>query len=151
MTLDASNIAPGLWMGGKPPFDRAINVDILVLCAYELQPRQIASPCHVVRVPLHDDVLPMAAQPSVLRASAEVANALVSKRRVLVTCYAGMNRSGLITALALGRVTKLNAGEIIHRVRERRGINGVLSNPSFVAFIEQTIAGWRSSTPKAPR
>lgn len=53
---------------------------------------------------------------------------------VLVTCYAGQNRSGLVAALAL-MTLGMGARPAIERIRAARGPQA-LSNPSFVNMIQ---------------
>ena len=54
-------------------------------------------------------------------------------RRVLIRCQAGMNRSGLVTALVLMR-DKKSAKEAIQIIREKRDPDA-LSNPSFLDYL----------------
>src|SRR5690242_1643176 len=56
--IDMSNITPRLWVGGRPPFDRDLpDFDVLVLCAQELQPPELAFRRELVRAPLPDATL----------------------------------------------------------------------------------------------
>ena len=63
-----------------------------------------------------------------------VAEALGRRRRVLVACFAGRNRSGLVTGLVLKRIG-YSADQAIRLIREARG-ESALSNPSFVRYLE---------------
>jgi len=55
-----------------------------------------------------------------------VGDALMHGKRVLVTCWAGLNRSALVAGMALARASsansnhRLTADEIIARIRQRR-------------------------------
>jgi protein-tyrosine phosphatase len=59
-----------------------------------------------------------------------VVDALRNGQHVLVTCRAGLNRSGLVTALSLMMLGD-SAVQAIARVRAARG-ESALSNPTFV-------------------
>jgi hypothetical protein len=105
--LDATRIASGLWMGAKPETGRAVGesgFDLLVLCAEEYQPPTWDYPgVEVIHAPFDDnDLGPLPHEKATARRAAKrVANALREGSNVLVTCYAGRNRSGLVTGLAL--------------------------------------------------
>ena len=142
--LDASNIAPRLWMGSKPPFDRDLpKVDLLVLAAREVQPTQLAFHGTVYRCPLVDDHLELGAIAQALQCAHTVAQVLLQKKTVLVTCSQGRNRSGLITGLALGYVTRMTGDQIIELIRSRRSVSGVLSNQAFCGYLRKYIDGDR--------
>jgi hypothetical protein len=59
-----------------------------------------------------------------------------------VTCYAGLNRSGLISALALHMITEWPLPVIIDAIRAKRGPHA-LSNPRFVELLQQLVRGPR--------
>lgn len=119
--LDASNISTRLWVGGAPPFDRDLpEFDMLVLCAAELQPDRIAFHGTVVRCPIPDAALSAHDAMRVAVSSRLVAEAISGGRRVLVTCHAGLNRSALVAALALAKLTTMSAAEIIRLIRTNR-------------------------------
>lgn len=142
--LDASNIAPRLWMGAKPPFDRDLpKIDILVLAARELQPAKTAFHGALYHCPLVDDHLELTDIARALQCAHSVAAALLAKQSVLVTCSQGRNRSGLITGLALGYITRMTADQIIDHIRRRRTTSGVLSNQAFVEHLRKYIDGDR--------
>lgn len=137
--LDASNIARRLWMGACPPFDRDLpDFDLLVLCAHEIQPDQLGYRGRILRCPLPDGPLNTTQLHSAVAAAKGVASALTAGRRVLVTCAQGRNRSGLVTALALGMTTKASAATIIEAIRRRRRPDA-LTNPHFCAIIKRMI------------
>ncbi len=143
VTLDASNITPRLWMGGMPPIDRAIAADMLVLCAQEVQPQALAFRGTVLRCPIPDDTLERHELELVKLIASQVGHAIITGKKALVTCYAGLNRSALVTAFTLGFATRMSAEEIITRIRQRRGKDGVLSNPAFVKYIRDHIGAGR--------
>lgn len=143
--LDASNIAPRLWMGAEPPFDLDLpKVDVLVLCAQELQPARLAFHGTVLRCPLIDDYLEQSDIARALMTAHRVATLLVQNLRVLVTCAQGKNRSGLITGFALGHVTRMSADQIIELIKKRRNVSGVLSNQAFVGYLQKYVGDRRA-------
>lgn len=136
-TLDASNIAPRLWVGGRPPYDRDLpDFDMLVLCAEELQPPQLAFHGAVVRCPIPDGVLTNDHVRRVVIAARLVADSLVAGRRVLVTCAAGLNRSVLVASVALSMITARTADQLIRIMRQRRAPNA-LFNAHFQELLRQ--------------
>lgn len=150
--LDASNITPpsaggkasgprrSLWVGGKPPFDRDLpDFDVVVLCARELQPASLAFHGYVIRCPIPDDVLSPAEVRQVMITARLVADSLIARRQVLVTCSAGMNRSVLVASLALAHITRLTADELIRVMRARRHPSA-LYNKHFQALLRQFVS-----------
>ena len=136
--LDASNITRRLWIGGKPPFDRDLpEFDVLVLCAQEIQPRPKFHGL-TIHCPLPDSALDHKELHIALLGGKRVAEELVAGKRVLVTCAMGINRSALVTALGMSRVFKMNATQIIERIRERRNPL-CLSNAHFVKYLHRFI------------
>lgn len=129
---DASNVAPKLWVGAKPPVDRSYpTVDVIVLCAAEYQPEKFPHfDGRLVRAPIPDDALSSDELRRALAGGGQVADALTGGKRVLVTCAAGINRSALVAALGLGRVTKATADELITLMRLKRH-KDCLYNPHF--------------------
>jgi protein-tyrosine phosphatase len=145
-SYDCSNIAKRLWVGAVPPFDRDLpDFDVLVLCAKELQPAQLAFHGHVIRCPVPDGQLEMHELKRVLLSGRAVAENLRSGKRVLVTCAAGLNRSALVAALALGLVTRMPVHEILVLIRSRRKPD-CLYNKHFVEILERYIGNGRRVT-----
>jgi protein-tyrosine phosphatase len=135
--LDASNIARRLWVGSVPPFDRVLpEFDLLVLCAREIQPPEIAFRGTVLRCPIPDAVLAPRELSRTLVTGRSVATALLGGRRVLVTCAAGRNRSALVAGLALGLATTMPPPDIVALIRQRRSTD-CLSNPFFVDVLNR--------------
>jgi protein-tyrosine phosphatase len=139
-------VSANLWMGSAP--DCGANVregwDVLVLCAME---HQLPSNCFrgvkVLHVPLDDGRFVPANEILLARKAATVvARCLRDGQRILVTCYLGRNRSGLVCALALTRLGA-SADTAIATVRAARG-SEALSNPAFVQLIRQP---WPTSRP----
>jgi len=140
MNLDVSKIAPNLWQGSNPPHGpllRQAGFDVLVLCAYERQyPSSYFPGMQVLKVPLDDGhVVP---KEQAKRAGAEVARLVRAGKKVLVVCNMGVNRSGLVTALALWHLTGLPGSHCLLQVQQnRRAPSGMpaLCNPVFADFL----------------
>lgn len=132
--LDASNITKRLWIGGQPPLERDLPFDVIALCAAEVQPERVGFPRSIVRVPLHDRALSSFERRRALHGAQVVARELAGGKRVLVTCYAGLNRSSLVAGLALGMVTRMTAAQIVELIRARRS-EQALHNEHFVEYI----------------
>lgn len=143
MRVDASNISTRLWIGAAPPVDRDLpKIDTLVLCAMEIQPPRLAFHGRVLRCPLDDTELGHNELSMALIVSKEVSLDLMANKTVLVTCAQGRNRSALVAALALGRITRRSAAQIIEIIRSRRR-RDCLSNPHFVTYLEKFIPNER--------
>lgn len=111
---------------------------VLVLCAKEVQPSSRHFPYStVVRCPF-DDSLDEPLSRHTARMVTQTANLVAwhlrRERRCLVTCNAGLNRSGLVTALTLHLMTGFPGFECVRIVQEERP--GALFNPQFVRMIE---------------
>lgn len=133
--LDASSVTPQpawkLWIGGNPPADRDLpEFDLIVLCAAEHPGPLGAFHGRVIRCPLRVGPLDNAQARDALTASDVVARVLRARKRVLVACHAGLNRAPLVAGLALARLTRMSAAEIIETMRSRRHPSA-LSNPSY--------------------
>ena len=138
--MDCNNVATRLWVGAQPPVDRTLpGFDTLALCAEEFQPSRMAFEGLVIRSPLPDGVLTAPEITRALLASRAVAEALQRGDRVLVTCHAGINRSALIASLALARITRMSARDLVVLMRTKRHPQA-LSNPHFV-YILQSVVG----------
>lgn len=122
--VEASEIAPRLWMGSRPPPGpklRQCGVDIVVLCASEYQPQSGWYPgVEVQRIQLDDSTLSGVEALEAFGLAAQLAKSLKRNRRILVTCMAGRNRSGLITALALTQYIGCSGVDACQLVRSRR-------------------------------
>ncbi len=157
MTVFRTEVVRGLHQGGRSDavdmlreweYDHGQphhlpRFDALVLCAEEVQPdaammgkwpRNKPQP-PILRVPLRDEEVPLSPQQRamVTRAAREVARRVGKHQRVLVTCAMGLNRSGLVTALAL-RALGATSRDAVTLVRKARGPLA-LSNSSFEALV----------------
>jgi len=142
-------IIPGLYQGSKPPYGTALSelgIDMLILAAREIQPASVYYPdVEVVRAPIDDlpGEKPLDRQGLhwVVGAARRAANALSEGKRVMVTCAAGMNRSGLVTAVTLIMHKGLSGRAAIELIRRTRrwGEDGYkpLSNPQFVQMLSR--------------
>jgi protein-tyrosine phosphatase len=145
--VDAHLVCGTLYQGSYPCPVPSIrdNVDTLAFTAIEYQPRHWWRAIRVIRARLHDDDMPMERRErrQALLAAEKVRDRLDKGDRVLVTCYAGLNRSGLVCALALMAPTlepsktpgNFSAHDAIKAVRRARGPLA-LSNDYFVSFLE---------------
>lgn len=145
--LDATPIAPGLYQGGKPPPGpevRECGFQVLVLTAEEYQPRGAEFPgVFVVHAPNDDAGTPITAAQwaTAVRAAELVAKAVKKGERVLVTCYAGRNRSGLVSALSLHMLTGISGAEAARLVKAQR--EHALTNRWFLAALFRVPASRR--------
>lgn len=145
---DATPISPRLWIGSAPPFDRDLpSVDVLVLCAAEVQPEHLAFHGEVIRCAIPDAPLDPSQLELVLKTSVTVARAIIEGKRVLVTCAKGRNRSALVVAFSLHQLTTMSGLEIVAHIRRLRGTTA-LRNRWFVAKIVEIVGDGR---PKARR
>ena len=147
---DADEVATRLFVGSKPPPGAHPQYDAIVLAAIEYQPPANLFPgTEVIHAPFddapgrlmsHDEIV------TATKAAARVARRLRAGRRVLVTCAMGLNRSGLIAALAMHDVYGMSADEIIKRLRRARGA-WALSNPNFEKLLRVVISVKQTPAP----
>ena len=135
-------ILPGLWIGSAPPPGRVLpllGVDTLVLCAKECivdqSPPEQYGVRNVVYAPFSDSGnRPTAAEFKAAEWAAEqVVDSVESRRRCLVTCFQGRNRSGLVCAIALQRMSGWSGKRAADWIRDRR--DGALTNMYFYAYM----------------
>lgn len=138
--LDVTRIAPHLYQGSRPAIGASVRrcgFDVLVLTAKEWQPPDSAYPgVSVLRVPLVDQNLPLTEQAwlAALGMSRRVALELADGKRVLTTCHAGLNRSGLVNVITLHRLTGISGKKLVRYLRATRP--GALSNTHFASTAE---------------
>lgn len=147
--IDASEIAPGLWQGSIPPRGKKLSrlgFDLLVLAAREWQfSPELYHDVQVINAPNDDneDLYPLTRDKLLmaLQAAREVAETVSQGGKALVTCAAGMNRSGLVSALALHLLYGWSGARCIREVRVKRGLGKdgyvPLSNDKFVAVLRR--------------
>lgn len=132
----ASRIYPRLWQGNMHCLQRSIvaQFQVVVLCAAEVQPSlsDFPSGVKIIRCPLHDVEKPLHPTDAsrVMHTAQRCARSVLRDRRTLITCNAGLNRSGLVMATTLHLLTGQPGFECARIVRERR--NGALFNRAFL-------------------
>jgi hypothetical protein len=143
--LDADEIADRLWQGAMPPTGprvRRAGFDVLVLCSEEYQPAPALFPgVRVIHAPNEDaPSLSDVQWQTVLGASVGVAEAIREGAKVLVTCTAGLNRSGLVSALTLIHLAEgtVSASEVVAQIQGRREM--ALCNDAFVELIHAYVS-----------
>lgn len=153
--LDTSRVAGNLLIGSFPHTGDAVSAHahILVLCAKELQPAGYVYPgVKVLHAPLDDsgNAMTIREKHTARAAARAVRTYLDAGKVVLVTCHMGLNRSGLVCALALMQPWAVRGGvrmdssnpacltsdQAIQLVRRARG-QYALSNPEFTRFLAQ--------------
>lgn len=127
--------------------------DVVVLCAREIQPPSSHFslwPClTVLRCPLDDnDLMGLTEDEERMTAviSHDVRLAVENNRRTLVTCHLGINRSSLVTAMALTQLTGCSGEDCVRWVRRRRP--GTFTNQDFVRRLQRIPR--RRNTPCLP-
>lgn len=141
--MDVSQIYDGLWQGAHPPIGTLVKdsgFSLLILCAREYQPPANNFPgIEVFYAPNKDNfIIPPSRETlnSALQAANKAVEFLQRKKQVLVTCWAGINRSGLVSAIILHKllnVSGITACSIIERQRT------VITNPQFLKCLSAII------------
>lgn len=124
-----SLIVDNLWTGSLPMPGEADDFDAVVsVCSERYKPH---SPVVVLYAPFKD--CPEVPSVTYLATIARSINALTMRGRVLVHCRAGLNRSGLVTALAL--VDRGMSGEDAVALLRKQRHEAVLCNEVFERFL----------------
>ena len=131
---NATEVIPRLWQGGKPA-PGCYSFDLIVLVDDEYQPEASSFPCsRVLRIPLSDYRLPTPEEYVQARLVAETVVAWYrAGNKILVTCGAGLNRSGLITGLTM-KMLGYQQDDLIRLIRQARG-DRAIRNTGYLAFI----------------
>lgn len=165
--IEATLIHPGLWQGSRPPFGFSLKragFNMVVLCAEEFQPPHVMPAgfdtllrgmapfpdVEVVYAPNDDSFSTPPSREQLktaITAAQQVTEVIKAGGKVLVTCWQGKNRSGLVSALALHKLLGISGFQAIHRVRARR--RRALSNPYFVEALMR-IEATQGQDPKPP-
>lgn len=143
--FSADELYPGLWQGSAPPtgtFLRERGFTHLALCAFEHQPAPADRyfPCVDVFYAPNDDNfegLTRAQASLALTTARKVANAVQDGGKVLVTCRMGINRSGLVSAIALHILTGKPGVACVRVVQSKR--RRALRNPAFVEMLGRLV------------
>lgn len=139
MRLDLDHIIQNLYQGAAPPFGETVaklGFDTLVLCAKENQRDDLYPGVEVVLAPGDDDCrvnCMMRDLPTWQQAAQIVVERVNAGKKVLVTCMAGLNRSGIVTALALRQLTDWTGVEIVEHIQTIREM--ALCNDTFAEYI----------------
>ncbi|MFE9170517.1 dual specificity protein phosphatase family protein [Streptomyces kebangsaanensis] len=136
-----SEIVPGLWMGGHEFRGHGGRLELAVVRdEFDLVQTLLRLPGHGPDPGVEHHVWPIPDGPldgtqlaGVMRLARAACDALEQGRRVLVRCYSGYNRSGLVVAHALIRQGR-SADEAIRLVRARRS-PWALHNELFVDYL----------------
>lgn len=141
VAADLSAIIPGrLWQSGTLEAEGAMEAIrdagityVVNLCGDGpvLSPPDPLRPFTEVRWEIDDGPLPDLDQLDAV--VSRVCAAIQQGERVLVHCYAGLNRSGLVNALVVRRLKGVSGAELVAYIRRRRP--GALSNRRFVQHI----------------
>lgn len=137
---DASEIYPNLWQGAIPPrgkFLASKGFDVLILATREHQDAGWYDNIEIVHAPSNDDDRPHRIHefiPLWKETAKRVAGLVRAGKKVLVTCLAGHNRSGIIVAFALHELTGKNGFECVEHIRSRRD-EFALNNLAFVEYL----------------
>ena len=126
-----------LYQGEAPKGRVRGQFDAVVLAAEEYQPdARTFGVREIIRAPLDDSGKPLTAREAknILEAASLVAHRVRQGKRVLVTCWMGLNRSGVIVAQAL-KLLGMSTENAIRHVKRARG-QFALSNESFVDFLK---------------
>jgi len=126
-----------------PPEDAFEIFDVVVFCAEEAQPRGIHEPPgkHAVFVPMDDNLYRPIDYPSAKvldKVAAECVQQILMGRKVLSSCWAGANRSGLVSAMTLMKLKGMTGSSAVRHIQKRRKPKEVdaLANPMFVQFLQ---------------
>lgn len=139
MSYTAHKILDGLFQGGMPPPGDGLakaGIDVLVLSAKEHQDSGAYEGITVICAPGDDDARRHRLDRFIggWRAAAlQVVEHVKAGRRVLVTCMAGQNRSGLIVSLAVRELTGWSGPKIVEHVSRSRPF--ALNNKTFADYI----------------
>lgn len=130
---DYNEVYPRLWVGShQGSRDETDQFDLIVHCAEGLRPDP-KNKKKSYHDGFHDAELNESAEFKI-RCNAElVLREWKAGKTVLVTCAAGLNRSGVVAAYALCLLGVLPEFAIA-KVRKARGV-GAISNESFVRFL----------------
>lgn len=135
--MSADEILPGLWMGDFGSRLDAGNIDLVINLAQADD--QFSEPFGKGNMhwEIADGPLPdMGKMQSFVNI---VTEALCEGETVLIHCNAGVNRSGLLTALVVREMENLTGIEALELVRSRRPrgpFPNIVCNPAFEAYVK---------------
>ena len=126
-----------------PSILKSTEIDLLILAAKEYQPNYIKgvgfSQIDKIYLPLRDTILLSPKQykrtiNDAKQAALHAANYIKQGKNVLSTCWAGWNRSGLISGFTLANLTGADGPQIVKHIRKHRSVSA-LSNPLFASAV----------------
>lgn len=131
-------IVAGLWQGGEnsPPTFQSqdgANYEFDAIATIVPNIALFQLPVEQMRLDLLDTAIDRSQIPAILDTADWVFENWQSGKQVLVRCQAGMNRSGLIIALALMK-DGASASEAIATIRDKNSM--ALSNSAFISFLK---------------
>jgi protein-tyrosine phosphatase len=138
---DFDHIVENLFQGAAPPYGDAVaklGFDTLVLCAKENQREDLYPGVEVVLAPGDDDCREhrmMRDLPTWQQAAQLVVDRVAAGKKVLVTCMAGLNRSGMVTALALHQITGWSGEDVVEHIQASRDM--ALCNDTFATHLRK--------------
>lgn len=124
----ASEVAPGLYIGGFPRYPERLHddgIDVLVLAAAEFQPHDTDFPgVEVIHAPWpkHKGEPSRSQIYVAVDAANQVQDKLDEGKTVLITCWLGKHRSGLITAFTLMGKYGLTGAQAMAQIKAARPI-----------------------------
>lgn len=139
MKPDFDPIIQNLFQGAAPPYGETVaklGFDTLVLCAKENQREDLYPGVEVVLAPGDDDARVnrmMRDLPTWQQAAQIVAERVAAGKKVLVTCMAGLNRSGMVTGLALHQITGWSGADVVEHIQAARDM--ALCNDTFAEYL----------------
>lgn len=138
---DYDRVAKGLFVGSAPypQWVRTSDFGVVVLCAKEWQPKSSFGDVKVIRCPLDDDRLTPRIAERVVDAALDVSEAMASGSKILVTCWQGKNRSGLVAATAIVMFTGARTNGRAAMAQVRRGRRGAIGNPWYDHFLKSVL------------
>ena len=134
---------PGsIWQSGykEIPHDlKSVNIDMVIYAASECPPLNHHLGAELKYFPNDDMMCPKGTKFydallwNAQQAVPDVVKAVQEGKNVLVTCSQGINRSSLVTALAIKELSTLPAWDIVNLIKNKR--DGTLTNGTFITMI----------------
>ncbi len=131
-----------LWQGGAMDLIDVFagKYQVCVLCADELQPDIASIPdippgVRIIEAPNDDSGRPFTPAQRLIaeRAAKDVAQEYMRGSRILVSCFQGRNRSGLVMAMAIHLITGESGETCMRLVRQK--VPGAIGNLAFVDYL----------------
>jgi len=134
--------AGSIWQSGyqEIPHDlNSVDIHLVIYAAAECPPLNHHLGADLQHHPNQDMMVPFNSEfytallENAKSAVPAVVSAVKEGKNVLVTCSQGINRSSLVTGLAIKELTDLKPWDIINLIKEKR--EGTLTNGTFMAMI----------------